>query len=88
MKKVGSVGTWFRRERDCRCYTAEGAMTSEKEQEHILNLGKEIDIQIQEAQIASMKTNKRKSTLRHTVIKFTKYSDKGKNEKQNGNKRQ
>jgi len=41
-------------------------------------LGKETDIQIQEAQRTTIKSNKSKPTPRHIVIKFAKYSDKEK----------
>ena len=46
--------------------------------EKFLSLGKETDIQIQEAQRILIKINKNRSTLRHIIIKLTKYSDKGK----------
>ena len=43
------------------------------------HLGNKTDIQIQKAQKTPKKINKSKPTLRHIVIKFSKYSDKEKN---------
>jgi len=46
--------------------------------ENVLNLGKETDIQIWEAQRTPIKINKSRSTPRHIIIKLAKCSDKGK----------
>ena len=46
--------------------------------ENFLKLGKETDIQIQEAQGFHIKN---RSTPRHIIVKFTKYRDKEKNPK-------
>ena len=40
------------------------------------NEGKEIDLQIQEAQRTPIKINKSRPTPRHIVVQFAKYSDK------------
>ena len=44
--------------------------------ENFLNLRKEIDIQIQEAQRTPIKINKSRPTPRHILVKFAKYRDK------------
>ena len=46
--------------------------------ENFLNLMKEIEIQVQEAQRVSNKMDAKKSTLRHIVIKMSKVKDKEK----------
>ena len=46
--------------------------------ENFLNMGKEIINQVQKAQIGPGRTNPRKNTLRHIVIKLTKIKDKNK----------
>ena len=43
--------------------------------ENFLNIGKEIINQVQEAQIGPGRTNPRKNTLRHIVIKLTEIKD-------------
>ena len=40
------------------------------------NLGKEMDIQIHKAEIISNIINPKKPTLRHIIIKFSKWKDK------------
>ena len=47
--------------------------------ENFTNLGKETDIQIQEAQRAPIKIYKRRPTPRYIIIKFSKHKDKQKN---------
>ena len=44
--------------------------------ENFPNLGKETDIQIQEAQKTPFKINKNRPISRHIVVKFAKYKDK------------
>ena len=44
--------------------------------ENFPNLGKDTDIKIQEAQRIPIRFNKNKSSLRHIIVKFTKYTDK------------
>ena len=46
--------------------------------ENFPNMGKEGDIQIQEAQRTPSKINKSRPISRHTIIKYAKYNDKGK----------
>ena len=46
--------------------------------ENFPNLGKETDIQIQEAQRVPGRINPRRNMLRHIVIKLTKIKDKEK----------
>ena len=44
--------------------------------ENFLNLGKETDIQIQEAQTVPHKRNPKRPTPRHIIIKMSKDKDK------------
>ncbi|VFV27843.1 Hypothetical predicted protein [Lynx pardinus] len=44
--------------------------------ENFPNLGKETDIQVQEAQRTPLKTNKNRSTLQHIIVKLAKHKDK------------
>ena len=44
--------------------------------ENVLNMGKEIVNQVQEAQRVPSRINPRRSTLRHIVIKLTKIKDR------------
>ena len=44
--------------------------------ENVLNLVKEIDMQVQEAQIVSNKMDARRPGLRHIIIKMPKVNDK------------
>ena len=44
--------------------------------ENFLNLAKEIDIQVQEAQRVPSNLDSKKSTPRHTIIKMPKINDK------------
>ena len=46
--------------------------------ENFPNLGKETDIEIKEAQRTPIKINKSRPTPRPIIIKFAKYSEKGK----------
>ena len=45
--------------------------------ENFPNLGKDADIKIQEAQRTPNRFNKNPPSTRHIIVKFTKYSDKG-----------
>ena len=45
--------------------------------ENFPNLGKDTDIKIQEAQRTPIRFNKNRPSTRHIIVKFTKYSDKG-----------
>ena len=44
--------------------------------ENVLNLGKEIDMQVQEAQRVPKKLDPRRNTPRHIIIKLSKIKDK------------
>ena len=44
--------------------------------ENFPNLGKDIDIKIQEAQRTPIRFNKKRPSTRHIIVKFTKYSGK------------
>ena len=44
--------------------------------ENVPNLGKDKDIEIQEAQRAPIRLNKNQPSTRHIMVKFTKYTDK------------
>ena len=44
--------------------------------ENVPNLGKEADIQVQEAQRVSDKMNPKRYALRHTIIEMTKVKNK------------
>ena len=48
----------------------------EKMDENVPNLGKEADIQVQEAQRVSDKMNPKRYALRHTIIEMTKVKNK------------
>ena len=50
------------------------------------NLGKETDIQVQEAQRVPYRINPRRNTLRHIVIKLAKIKDRSSKEKTTNNK--
>ena len=44
--------------------------------ENFPNLGKDTDIKIQEAQKTAIRFNKNRPSIRHIIVKFTKYTDK------------
>ena len=44
--------------------------------ENFPNLGKDADIKIQEAQRTPIRFNKNQPSIRHIIVKFTKYSGK------------
>lgn len=50
--------------------------------ENFPHLGKEIDIQIQEARRTPIKINKNRPMARHIVIELAKYTDKEKSKEQ------
>ena len=53
-----------------------GSLFEKIMKENFLNLMKEIEIQVQEAQRVSNKMDTKKSTPRHIIIKMTKVKDK------------
>ena len=56
--------------------------------ENFPNLGKEIDIQVQEAQRVPNKLDPKRTTPRHIIIKMAKFKDKERILKQQGKSRE
>ena len=57
-------------------YTWQNILFEKMMKEHFLNLMKEIDMQVQEAQRVQNKMDAKRPTPRHNIIKMAKFKDR------------